>query len=383
MGAGAGPYEAPPRPGAALPEPEWFEEFLWDGTFHWGEWIEPREHDADGRPIDPVQADPMAWFTADKGEVGTAYLHRSTATLARITGLLGRTADADRYAALAEHIREAWQAAYLREDGITSVDSQASYVRALSFGLVPEHLRAAAVDRLVELVHAADDHLGTGFLSTGDLLPVLTEAGRADIAYSLLRRRTAPSWLHMLDRGATTVWEDWEGIDDAGHAHESLNHYSKGAVVRFLHSHLLGLRQDEDSTGWCSVVVAPVPGPDLDWARGTHESPQGTLRVEWRREGDDLVVNVDLPEGTTGRLLFPDGHELPLAPGATRASRPLPATSTAPHPAAPDHDAAPRDGADRRTIMTAFPNGFLWAPPPPATRSRATTRTATGGPASR
>ncbi|MCJ1700234.1 glycoside hydrolase family 78 protein [Rathayibacter festucae] len=322
------------------PEPEWFEEFLWDGTFHWGEWIEPREHDADGRPIDPVQADPMAWFTADKGEVGTAYLHRSTATLARIAGLLGRSADADRYAALAERIRDAWQAAYLREDGITSVDSQASYVRALSFGLVPEHLRAAAADRLVELIHAADDHLGTGFLSTGDLLPVLTEAGRADVAYSLLRRRTAPSWLHMLDRGATTVWEDWEGIDDAGHAHESLNHYSKGAVVRFLHSHLLGLRQDEDSTGWRSVVVAPVPGPDLDWARGTHESPRGTLRVEWRREGDDLVVDVDLPEGTTGRLLFPDGHELPLAPGATRAARPLPAASAAPDHAAPDHDAA-------------------------------------------
>ena len=63
------------------PEPEPFEEYLWDGTFHWGEWTEPKERAADGTLIDPIKTNPMAWFMADKGEVGTAYLYRSTATL--------------------------------------------------------------------------------------------------------------------------------------------------------------------------------------------------------------------------------------------------------------------------------------------------------------
>ena len=111
-------------------------------------------------------------------------------------------------------------------------------------------LRDAAATRLVELIRSADTHLRTGFLSTGDLLPVLSDTGHADVAYELLFQRTAPSWLNMIDRGATTIWEDWEGIDDSGAAHESLNHYSKGAVIRFLHTHTLGLRQAPGSVAW-------------------------------------------------------------------------------------------------------------------------------------
>ena len=155
----------------AHPQPEPFEEFLWDGTFHWGEWTEPKERAADGTPIDPIKHNPMAWFMADKGEVGTAYLYRSTATLARAAAVLGRADDAARYARIAEQVRAAWQAAYLHADGTTRRDTQASYVRALSFGLVPDELRDAAASRLVDLIRSADTHLRTGFLSTGDLLP--------------------------------------------------------------------------------------------------------------------------------------------------------------------------------------------------------------------
>ena len=172
-------------------------------------------------------------------------------------------------------MRSAWQAAYLRSDGRTAADTQASYVRALSFDLIPDEMRDAAASRLVELIRSADTHLRTGFLSTGDLLPVLADTGHADVAYDLLFQRTAPSWLHMLDRGATTIWEDWEGIDEFGVAHESLNHYSKGAVIRFLHTHTLGLRQAPGSVAWESVVIEPVPGPSLTWASGSHEGPAG------------------------------------------------------------------------------------------------------------
>lgn len=292
----------------ASPEPEPFEEYLWDGTFHWGEWTEPKERDTDGRRIDPIKHNPMAWFMADKGEVGTAYLHRSTATLARVAEILGREADAARYADTAEKVAKAWRQAYLNSDGITTTDTQAAYVRALSFGLVPAELRAAAVDRLVELIHDKDTHLATGFLATGDLLPVLADAGRADVAYALLGQRSAPSWLYMVDRGATTIWEDWEGIDENGAAHDSLNHYSKGAVIRFLHTHTLGLRQDVDSVGWEKLTIAPVPAPGVTWARGSHDGPQGEIVVEWRIDGDGIRITADIPAGTTARIVFPGGE---------------------------------------------------------------------------
>lgn len=299
----------------ASPEPAPFEEYLWDGTFHWGEWTEPRKRDADGRPIDPIAHDPMAWFMADKGEVGTAYLHRSTRTLARVAAILGNETDAARYAATAARVAGAWREAYLRADGTTETDTQAAYVRALSFGLIPDEQRPAAMERLVELIREAGTHVGTGFLATGDLLPVLADGGRADVAYELLGQRTAPSWLSMIDRGATTIWEDWEGIDENGVAHESLNHYSKGAVVRFLHTHTLGLRQDAESVAWERVVIAPVPAPGTTWARGSHHGPQGEIAVEWSIHGDSIRITADIPAGTAARVAFPDGTVHEAGPG--------------------------------------------------------------------
>jgi alpha-L-rhamnosidase len=310
------------------PEPEPFEEYLWDGTFHWGEWTEPKKRDADGKLIDPVQDNPMAWFMEDKGEVGTAYLYRSAATLARTAQVLGRAEDATKYADIAESVRLAWRAAYLRADGTTATDSQASYVRALSFGLLPDEARGPAVTRLVELIRDEETHLGTGFLSTGDLLPVLVEAGREDVAYELLLQRSAPSWLYMVDKRATTIWESWEGIDHEGNAHDSLNHYSKGTVLRFLHEYTLGLRQDRGSVAWRSIVIAPIPGPGLTWAHGSHETPNGTIRVHWQLDGDELRIDADIPAETTARIVFPDGTEYTTGPGRYRAARPFPSAHT-------------------------------------------------------
>jgi alpha-L-rhamnosidase len=308
-------------------EPLPHEQYLWDGSFHWGEWTEPMAKGPDGKRINPIQTNPMAWFTADKGEVGTAYLFRSTLTLSRVADVLGLEDHAARYRATAERIRDAWRTEFLRPDGRTVGDTQAAYVRALNFGLIPSDLHGAAADRLVELVRAAGLHLSTGFLATGDLLPVLCDTGHADVAYALLLQRTPPSWLYMVERGATTIWEDWEGIDLDGQAHESLNHYSKGVVVRFMHTHTLGLQQDEGSVGWRSFTVAPVPGPDMEWARGGLESPQGRIAVEWRATGEDFTVTVEVPAGSTATLVFPDGVREILPPGSATRTRRLPATA--------------------------------------------------------
>lgn len=298
---------------SAVPEPH--ERYLWDGSFHWGEWAEPKPKAADGTPIDSMQTDPLSWFMADKGEVGTAYLYRSTHTLSRIATLLGRTEDAAHYAGVAEQVRQAWRAEFLDDRGRTRSDNQAGYTRALSFDLIPGHLRAAAAARLVALVQQAGNHLTTGFLSTADLLPVLADAGHAAVAYDLLFQRTQPSWLGMLDRGATTIWEDWDGIDANGRAHDSLNHYSKGAVVRFLHSHVLGLHQTDDSAGWRHFRVQPQPHPLLTWARGHLDTPRGRIGIQWRIDGEELQLSVDVPAGATAQLVFPSGYALDVGPG--------------------------------------------------------------------
>ncbi|MGD6741751.1 family 78 glycoside hydrolase catalytic domain [Streptomyces sp. BH106] len=296
---------------ARSPQPLPHEEFIWDGSFHWGEWCEPKPRAADGSLLEPEQD----WMATDKGEVGTAFLYRSTATLASIAAVLGRQNEGARYTYLAERIKNAWRTEFIDDAGRTTVDTQASYVRAFAYGLAPEKLRVPVAARLATLIRAAGTHLTTGFLSTADLLPTLTDTGHADLAYEVLLQRTSPSWLGMLDRGATTVWEDWDGIDDNGDAHESLNHYSKGAVIHFLHTHTLGLRQAEGSVAWERFVVAPVPHVSIGWARGSFDSPRGPITVEWRTSVDQLDLTVDVPPTSTATVVLPDGTERTVGPG--------------------------------------------------------------------
>ncbi|MEU1161614.1 family 78 glycoside hydrolase catalytic domain [Streptomyces sp. NPDC005921] len=288
------------------------QEYVWDAPFHFGEWCEPRRADDLPQSIASV-------LTQDQGEVATAYLHRSLSRLSAVAAVLGKADAAERYAAVAERVLDAWQREFLdHATGHTAADTQAGYVRALSFGLLPEALRPAAADRLVTLIHENDDRLTTGFLTSGLLLPVLADTGHADVAYRLLLRRGVPSWLGMLDRGATTVWEEWEGVDRKGNAHGSLNHYSKGAVIEFLHRHVAGLRQHPSSAGWEYFTVHPVPGGGLTAARLLHLSPRGPIEVGWTRDGRHFALDVEIPPTTTATVVLPDGTTLDRGPGRHR-----------------------------------------------------------------
>ncbi|WP_203658198.1 family 78 glycoside hydrolase catalytic domain [Actinocatenispora rupis] len=300
-----------PDRAARRPEPAPYEEFLWDTGFHWGEWREPDS------PSDPAgeRAFVAALATADHGSLATAYLHRSASLLARAAAVLGR--DPARYAGLADATRYAWQQEFLRPDGTVTPDRQATYVRALAFGLVPEALRADATRHLVRAVRRAGTHLGTGFLATPYLLPVLADHGALDLAYELLLAETPPSWLAMLDRGATTMWEHWDGVDDHGVAHGSLNHYSKGAVATFLHRYVAGIRPVDGAPAYRRFRVEPCPGGGLTSARGVLDCPYGRIESAWRADGDRFDLAVTVPPGTSCTVRLPDGTAADLAPGRT------------------------------------------------------------------
>lgn len=312
---------------ARAPMPEVHEQYLWDGTFHFGEWLEPRP--TSSGDVDVAEAF-RAMLAADQGEVGTAYLYRSTSQLARIAEILGRTEDADHYRQVAESVRAAWGKEYLDQRGRTALDTQASYVRALDFGLVPDALVPAAADRLVELISGAGGHLATGFLSTGSLLSVLADHGHADVAYGLLTQTGVPSWLEMLERGGTTFWENWDGVDQDGTATAgSLNHYSKGAAIRFLYTHVVGLRQAPGSVAWRRFQVAPVPGGDLTRASATLHTGSGRIAAGWQRDDSQFELTVSVPDGVSASALLPDGREVALSAGTTTLTATLTATLSA------------------------------------------------------
>jgi hypothetical protein len=291
----------PSRTGLVLPH----ERYLWDTGFHWGEWLEPGD-DMSGSFED--------FASGDKSDVATAYYARSAELMSRIATVLRRGSDAARYADLAVSVRAAWQAEFIAAGGDVRPATQATIARALTFGLLPEHLRERAAAQLVRLIRDAGTHLGTGFLATPDLLPALAEAGHADLAYELLLQDTPPSWLGMIAKGATTVWERWEGIDDDGVPHESLNHYSKGAVISFLHRYTAGIRIG-DEPAYRTFRIQPVPGGRLTSAAAAHESPYGRIESSWTVDRGLLRLDVTVPPGTTAEVVLPGRPARHAGPG--------------------------------------------------------------------
>jgi alpha-L-rhamnosidase len=288
----------------ARPEPAPHEAYLWDTGWHFGEWLEPG---TDARSAGQQLAQ------ADHGPVATAYLHRSAAELSAIAGILGDDAAAGRYATLADRTLDAWQREFTDADGGVRPGTQATLVRALAFGLIPRPRRAAAAARLAGLVRAAGTHLGTGFLATPFLLPVLADHGHLDLAYELLLQDTPPSWLAMTDQGATTIWEDWEAARDDGTMADSLNHYSKGAVISFLHRYTAGLQIA--APGYRRFRVAPRPGGGITSARTHHDCPHGRIEVSWSLDGRQGRLDLTVPDGTHADVALPGRAPAEIGPG--------------------------------------------------------------------
>jgi alpha-L-rhamnosidase len=172
--------------------------------------------------------------------------------------------------------------------------------------------------RLVELIREAGTHLGTGFLSTPYLLPVLADNGCLDVAYELLFQDTEPSWLAMIDRGATTIWEAWDAADENGvpsgpHGVGSLNHYSKGAVISFLHRYVAGIQLVDPA--YRRFRIGPQPGGGITSARAVHDAPYGRIESSWHLDVDGLVLEVVIPPGTSAEVCLPDGRCFDAPPG--------------------------------------------------------------------
>jgi alpha-L-rhamnosidase len=272
--------------------------YIWDTKFHYGEWLE-----ADTNFKDMMTALMGARHTIPY--VATAYFAHSSRLLSEMAAVLGYEEDAAKYRTLFEKIRRVYNRYFIREDGTVLEGRQASNVRVLAFGLADESKQQAVADRLAQLVVEQGCHLNTGFLSTPFILPVLAEHGYADIAFRLLEQDTCPSWLYAVNKGATTIWENWNGITPEGELIGSLNHYAYGAVCDFLFSGVAGIRPVWEQPGYKHFLLKPLVGGTLTQASATLESPYGTIRSGWEKGERRISYHFEVPANTTATIMLP------------------------------------------------------------------------------
>ncbi|MFJ3489915.1 alpha-L-rhamnosidase [Leifsonia aquatica] len=255
--------------------------------------------------------------------VAAAYQIRSVDLLALAAHHLSETEDERGYASLAGELRRRFAERFIQADGRVVGDTQTGYLMALAWGLAPDDRRLPLAERLVELIEQRGNRLTSGFLGINLLLPVLSSIGRDDLAVALLLQTDYPSWGYSIERGATTIWERWDGYTtERGFqdvAMNSFNHYSLGSVGEWLYRRVAGIDQAPGSVGYRTVEFAPLIAPELSPVQATFESPRGRIMAFWDADGR---ASIELPPDTTaivrlpgtGTIVGPGRHEFTFPP---------------------------------------------------------------------
>lgn len=269
---------------------------LWNTGIHYGDWLSYRS-----------TANREYTAHTDMYLIAQAFYAYSTNLLLKAAIVLNKEDDIKTYTILLEKVKAAFCREYVTPNGMLASNTQTAYTLALQFDLLPEDRRAEAARRLVKNIELYKYHITTGFIGTPYICHVLSRFGYTDVAYQLLLQETYPSWLYPVKMGATTIWERWDGIRPDGSLQNpgmnSFNHYAYGAVGDWMYQHILGIQAD--AAGYKTIIIHPLPGGNITWAKGSYASVSGKISVDWKIENGKFIMEVVIPQGTTATVFVP------------------------------------------------------------------------------
>ena len=288
---------------------------LMPGCFQFADWLSYEKFQPCGIPraqrLNPEPACRRYW-----NFLGACYWLGDAQKMRDMAKALGETADAARFASEAERALAHIRATYLDKAGCLDpafADLQGANVFALAHGIFPDAAaKTRGRDALVANIRAHGDCLQTGFLGTSFILQALTQAGAADVAYTLLLQHRNPSWLYSVDQGATTIWERWNSYtvkDGFGPVSmNSFNHYAYGAVVEWLFSTAAGIGVRPEEPGRLHIELKPVLDRRLGHVTARQRTVVGEIASAWRIAEDGAWTwTFTIPAGATATVIPPSG----------------------------------------------------------------------------
>ena len=267
---------------------------------NYGDWCVPPEREDLIHSADPARK------TA-KGILATSYYIHNLNLLTRYANMLGKPEDAKYFADKAAFMTDAFNKKYYdASTGKYDNGTQTSCVLPLYFNLVPEGEREKVFATLMNNIeNVTDHHIGTGLIGGQWLNRVLTAFGRADVSYTFASNKTYPSWGYMIENGATTIWELWNG-NTADPAMNSGNHVMLvGDLTIWLYQNLAGIKSDD---GFRTIDMTPTPVGDLTFVKAEYESVRGTIKSHWQLQNGQFVWDVVIPVGSTAYLTKPSDY---------------------------------------------------------------------------
>ncbi|MDR3703374.1 MAG: family 78 glycoside hydrolase catalytic domain [Candidatus Sulfopaludibacter sp.] len=259
-------------------------------------------------PEDPklIHSQDPARITA-KTLIASSYYYELLHVIARYARILDKPTEAADLEMLASRVNNAFQLRFFKPDAnIYDNGTQTSSILPLYFQMVPPEERAAVV---ASLAHNIEDithgHVGTGLVGAQWLMRTLSDNGQVDLAYTIATQKTYPGWGYMVDQGATTIWELWNG-NTADPAMNSGNHVMQiGDLAVWMYEYLAGIRSDPDQPGFHHILIHPYPAGDLTSVRASHKSMYGPIATAWKRDALNFTLNVTVPPNTSATVWVP------------------------------------------------------------------------------
>jgi len=282
---------------------DYMRQFLKDGIMPrntYGDWCVPPEDPKLIHSKDParITAGPL---------LSTAYYHQMVKYLSANARMLGRGQDAAELDQLAAQLKDAFlRTWYKPQEARFDNGTQTSSVLPLAFDMVPPGDRERVFGRLVEKIEKeSNNHVGVGLVGAQWLMRTLSDNGRPDVALAISTQTTYPGWGYMVEKGATTIWELWNG-DTADPAMNSMNHVMQiGDLAVWMYEYLAGIRPDPEKPGFKHIHIRPYALPGLDFVKATYRSLHGPIASSWRRAGNALEMEVTIPPNTTAAIHVP------------------------------------------------------------------------------
>jgi alpha-L-rhamnosidase len=266
----------------------------------YGDWCMPPESPELIHSKDPARK-------TDGAVLSTTFCYRILRILEKFATILEKEEDSDVFAQQAEIVKNAFNDKYFNKDTKQYANNTVtSNLLPLCFGMVPDEYKEDVFKNIVDkTIDEFNGHVSTGLVGIQWLMRGLSEYGRPDIAYKIATNTDYPSWGYMIEKGATTIWELWNG-DTANPEMNSGNHVMLlGDLVVWFYEYLAGIQNDPNGVGFEEIVMKPYPVEGLGYVKASYKSVRGLVKSEWTKTGDGFTWNITVPCNSTATVYVP------------------------------------------------------------------------------
>ncbi len=224
--------------------------------------------------------------------------------------ILGFEADAKKYSDISKKAANAYNKRFFNSfKGTYSSGAQAPTIYAMMDRIIPENKKKKVEKSFVNSIIKGGNHLDVGIMGNRDFLAALCDAGALDTAIDCFINPEFPSYKYEIDKGATTLWEQWYGRGDmASHSHAMF----AGGVSGFF-TKLAGVTPLED--GFRTIQIKPHLTKHINTLKTTITTVCGKVNVSYEKKDGEFKLNAKIPANCKAVVIMPDGKEYSVGNG--------------------------------------------------------------------